>query len=136
MQALAQRTLIWATLSYSGPLLWAQDTGPRLPGTAASQAGSLPRNQPLPEGDTHRGPNQTPEGLEFGSECGDKMSMPGTNAIEPNQKPTTKKYFQVMVQNEFVKKTLSLMETCSTWGLQCPRGAVEPYYSYISPFVC
>lgn len=29
--------------------------GPRLPGTAASQAGSLPRNQPLPKEDIHRG---------------------------------------------------------------------------------
>ena len=135
MQALAQHMLIGAILSYSGPLLWAQDTGPRVPGTAASQAGSLPRNQPLPKEDTHRGSNQTPGWLEFCSECGAEMSMPGTNSTEPNQKPQ-KKYFQVVVQSEFGKKMLSLMETCSTWGRQCPRGSAEPYHSSISPSLC
>lgn len=63
------------------------------------------------------------------------MSMPGTNSTEPNQKPQ-KKYFQVVVQNGLVKKPLSLTETCSTWGLQCPQGSAEPYYSYISPSLC
>jgi len=127
--------LVCATLLLRPLALGTGQVGPHLPSTAASRGGHLPGNQPLAKADSHRGSNQTPGWLEFDSECGAKMSMPGINSTEPNQKPQ-KKYFQVVVQNEFVKNTLSLVEICSAWGLQCPRGSAEPYHSHISPSLC
>lgn len=51
MQALAQHRLICATLTQGPCSGHRTQVGPRFTGTEASQAGSLPRDQPLPKED-------------------------------------------------------------------------------------